>query len=429
VSYGWDSATAWSRPASELSAIAELIRRASGIALRPAQFSSLQAALARVAPGVDPADVLRLASDEAGGTAILTRLIDEIAVKETFFFRHERELAAIEWRMLRSAAQDAGRDVVRVWSAACATGEEPYTLAILACEAFGGTAAPVRILGSDISETALARARQARYAARSVREVAPARRDRWFERAGAELTVRRELRDLVEFRQVNLARDPIPPQGEERFDLIVCRNVLIYFDRNAVQRTLVALERALWPHGMLVIGAADRLSAGPPSASSRPRRAPVPDRKPRSSPPRRPAAPRKPAEPERERARNLDAVHAWSLEATIEKTALLIEREPLNVDAYFVLGVAQLAADDPAGAVVSLRRALFLDPEFGLAAFKLARAHEALGDRRAARRAYLRALHSLRPDDPRNAALLAQLDIADVAVACRMRLADLGGAP
>jgi tetratricopeptide (TPR) repeat protein len=115
-----------------------------------------------------------------------------------------------------------------------------------------------------------------------------------------------------------------------------------------------------------------------------------------------------------------------NLEQIAEQTGALLRRDPLNVDAYFVRGVAQLASGDPEGAVVSLRRALYLQPDFGLAAFKLARAYEALQDTAAAGRAYTRALHSLRPDDPRNAALLDQLDVANVVSACRTRLAELG---
>jgi Flp pilus assembly protein TadD len=89
------------------------------------------------------------------------------------------------------------------------------------------------------------------------------------------------------------------------------------------------------------------------------------------------------------------------------------------------MGVAQLASGDPAGAVSSLRRALYLEPDFGLAAFKLGRAYESLNDSAAARAMYRRSLHSLRPGDSRSAALLDQLDVANVAIACRTRLAEL----
>jgi predicted TPR repeat methyltransferase len=91
--------------------------------------------------------------------------------------------------------------------------------------------------------------------------------------------------------------------------------------------------------------------------------------------------------------------------------------------------VAQLASGDAQGAVASLRRALYLHPDFAVAAFKLARAHEALHDLASARRAYVRALRSLRPDDPAQAALLEQVHVADLVIACRKRLAELDGPP
>jgi chemotaxis protein methyltransferase CheR len=406
---------------SALEQVAALIRRESGIAIKPSQLPALAAAIARTGPGWDAEHLLTATADPAWGRVAVERLIDEVAVKETFFFRHERELAAIEWRVLWDAARRTGREQLRAWSAACATGEEPYTLAIMACEEFGTPAPPVSILGTDISLTALEHAQRGEYGWRAVRELTASQRDRWFAVSGNQLVVGPELRRLVRVSKHNLVRDSLPPPGEELFDLIICRNVLIYFDRPTVRRTISALERALRPQGMLVIGAADRLS-GPFAAKPPPRR---PIRAAHSGP-RAPVPVGAPHAPARKDA--LAAVHEWSLEATVEQTGELLRREPLNVDACFVRGVAQLAADDPAGAVVSLRRALYLEPDFALAAFKLARAYEALQDPGAARRAYMRALHSLRPDDRRSAELLDQLDIANVAIACRTRLVELDGA-
>ena len=93
----------------------------------------------------------------------------------------------------------------------------------------------------------------------------------------------------------------------------------------------------------------------------------------------------------------------------------------LDATAYFHRGLAELEGGDPAGAVSSLRRALFVDPQFGLAAFKLAGAHEALGNLPAARRAYEQALRALEPDE-RHEPFLAQIDLADVATAAQARL-------
>jgi Tfp pilus assembly protein PilF len=100
----------------------------------------------------------------------------------------------------------------------------------------------------------------------------------------------------------------------------------------------------------------------------------------------------------------------------------MLDANPLDADAYFVRGLAELGLGDAGAAVTSLRRALYIDPRFGLAAFKLARAHELHGDRPAAARAYEQALHTLDPDDSRHDAILDQVDVADVAVACSLGL-------
>jgi chemotaxis protein methyltransferase CheR len=426
-----------------LEELAALVRRESGIVVKPSQLGSLAAAVTRAAPDHDPARMLAALSDSGRRAELLDRLVDEVSIKETYFLRNERELTAIEWPEIWDVARRGGRSSVRVWSAACATGEEAYTLALLACEAFGSAAPPVTVLGTDLSRTALKQAQQGEYRSRALQNVSQARRDRWFRPSGSALAVGDELRRIVRWRRHNLVRDPIPPPDEARFDLIVCRNVLIYFDSATVHSIVNGIQAALQPEGILVIGAADRLSV-PVAASTRIRTAgstktPRTERKRPPAPPRR--LPRRdpapagatarpaPEGPSGALERALAAVHSWSLEETLARTAELIEREPLNVDAQFVRGVAQLAAGDPQGAVSSLRMALYLDPSFGLAAFKLARAHEATGDLRAARNAYLRALHSLNPDDPRNTSLLEQLDVADIAIACRDRLAKLDERP
>lgn len=404
---------------SALEQIAELVRRETGIEVKPAQLRSLSATLERAAPGAPPEAVLRELGHPTTGRALLERVIDEVTVNESFFFRHVSEVQAIDWRALLEGARAEGRSAVRLWSAASAAGEEAFTLAILAAEAFGSMQPPVKILGTDISYPILERARRARYHARAVREVPAALRERYLQPVDGVWTVVPSLRRLVEFRRHNLAQDPAPPLGEGRFDVILCRNVLIYFDAKTVERTYTALEGALTPQGLLIMGAADRLCG---SALPRPGD--------RSRVPRRPARePVTPAPKRLPRARRVEqvrkAVEEWSLEATIGQADSTLADDPLDIDAYFVRGVAQLACDDAAGAVVSLRRALYLDPLFGLAAFKLARAQDALGEKDAARRTYARALKLLAADDARSRALADNVSLADVVHACTTRIAVL----
>jgi tetratricopeptide (TPR) repeat protein len=106
----------------------------------------------------------------------------------------------------------------------------------------------------------------------------------------------------------------------------------------------------------------------------------------------------------------------------LDTTAALLTRDPLSADAYFVRGLVQLSGGESPDAVTSLRRALYIDPRFSLASFTLGRAYDELAETGEARRAYEQALRTLDPDDDRHEGLLRQVDLGDVAAACRARL-------
>ena len=379
-----------------LDEIAALVYAESGIRLGEQQHAFLRAALGRV--GCDAQAFLQAVAKPGRRAPLVARLIEEVTVKETSFLRDREQLAAIDWPLLLERAHVRGAERVRVWTAACATGEEAYSLALLASEAFAPAPAPVSILATDISADALVRARRGSYGARSARELDPALRARYFREEGGRLVVGEGLRRLVRFDTHNLIRGPFPPLGEAPFDLILCRNVLIYFDAATVRRVLESLEQARAATGTLVLGAADVLCASASRIADAAARAPVAPRRPRRAlrrPLGRPPAP---------------AVDAAAGDH--------------DAGAYFQAGLAELEDGDPAAAVASLRRALYLEPQFGLAAFKLGGAHESLGDLPAARRAYRQALRALEPH-ARHEPFLGQVDLADVARATRARLAAL----
>jgi chemotaxis protein methyltransferase CheR len=384
-----------------LDEVAVVLRRETGIRIERSQHPFLRAALERATPGVDARGFLRAVEDPVRGRGTIARLVDAVTIKETYFLREPRQLDAIPWRLLLERARHAGSRDVRVWSAACATGEEAYTLALLACEALGEMDPPVDILGTDISTVALEGALAGRYGERAMTAVEPVLRSRYFDEDGDAAIVGDRLRRRVRFAPHNLARDPLPPLGEEPFDLILCRNVLIYFDGATVERAIDGLEHALRPDGMLILGSADTLCGtvrrleqigAEASLVSRPKALAA-----RAL--RRPLG-RGPGEP--------------------------LPADALDAEASFRNGVRALEAGDPAAATISLRRALYVDPAFGLAAFTLGRAHEAAGDEGAARRAYRQALRTLDAADERYDHLLEQVDLEDIATACRVRLAALG---
>jgi chemotaxis protein methyltransferase CheR len=382
-----------------LDQVAALLRRETGIQLEQSQHSALRSALARAAPDGNARSFLRAAEDPVWGRDAIARLVDQVTIKETFFLREQRQLDAISWRLLLERAHAAGSGVIRVWSAACATGEEPYTLALLASEAFFPGDPPVSILGTDISTSALEGALAGRYGARSVRAVEPAQRGRYFEAKDDQFLVGERLRRLVRFAPHNLAHDPIPPLGEDRFDLIVCRNVLIYFDSETVERAIDGLEQALRPDGMLILGSADTLCGTV-------RRLEQIGAEPTVARPSKPSA-------------------VPALRRPLGRPAEPAVADALDAEAWFLKGLGALETGDPAAATIALRRALYVDPTFALAAFILGRAHEAASESVAARRAYEQALRTIDLDDERHDHLLEQVHLEDVATACRVRLGAL----
>jgi chemotaxis protein methyltransferase CheR len=305
----------------------------------------------------------------------------------------------------RPRARESGSDVVRVWSVACATGEEPYSLALLACEAFASTSPPVRILASDVSTAALASATDGRYRDRSAQGVEEPLRSRYLTRTGDRLVVIPALRELVVFAPHNLVSDAYPPPGEAPFHLILCRNVLIYFDGETCRRVVTGLERALAPGGRLVLGAADALCALDRAAGEFLR-----------EPARRNPAP----PPSRERrTRPARPVVLPPLASSQTNEDLM------RPDVHYLRGLAELESGDGHAAVSSLRRVLYLDPEFELAAFALGRAHERAGEPDAARRRYEQALRMLDARPVTSERLAGPIDAATVIDACEARLAAL----
>ena len=141
---------------------------------------------------------------------------------------------------------------LKVWIAGCSSGEEPYSLAMLALEAVtaSGKDVDVRVLASDLDPLVLERARQGRYPAAAVAALAPKLRETWFDRDGDGVRVKARLRETVSFRPLDLFSSPPPPH----LDLLLCRNVMIYFSRELQQRLLRAFHQALRPGGIFVTG-------------------------------------------------------------------------------------------------------------------------------------------------------------------------------
>lgn len=190
---------------------------------------------------------------DAGGTAALDALIDSLLVHETYFFRDPLPLEVLADDV--ALAVRAGRRP-RIWCAACSTGEEPLTLAMMLHQR--GVLEEVALLASDYSQRTLERAQQGAHNLRSMRAMPPGIEGRYLEVVEGRPVVRPELLKAVEWRRVNLVdAEAIAALG--RFDAILCRNVLIYFQDETARRVVETLSRALLPGGRLLVGTSESL--------------------------------------------------------------------------------------------------------------------------------------------------------------------------
>ena len=168
----------------------------------------------------------------------LDLLLDVVSTNETYFFRSERHFTALMQKCVPDIVAKKKDRKLTVWSAGCSTGEEPYTIAICLSELkdllFGWD---VEILATDIAYSVLDFARQGKYSGRRIDKVPPNLLEKYFDKSESEedvYTVKKQLKDMVKFGTLNLFKDQFP----RNIDLIFCRNVMIYFDREH-QRTLV----------------------------------------------------------------------------------------------------------------------------------------------------------------------------------------------
>lgn len=243
-----------------------LVHQRTGIALGPHKRHLLRARLGRRLRALGLAsfgEYYAYLTDPAGGHREMTAFVNAITTNKTDFFRepYHFEYLGGRWAQARRAeGERTGRRRLRLWSAACSSGEEPYTLAMVLAEAqLVPPRWDVRILASDIDTEMLAQAAQAVYPMERLAPVPPALLTRCFLRRAAgrgdEVRVRPELRALVTVRQINLA-DPQWPI-RTRFDVIFCRNALIYFDRATQKNILERLVSFLEPGGLLFLGHAE----------------------------------------------------------------------------------------------------------------------------------------------------------------------------
>lgn len=200
----------------------------------------------------------RLKYDPDANTA-WAELMDHLAVPETYFWRQPDQFVALVELLMPAYLQARRRDPVRIWCAACCTGEEPLSIAMALAEGGWFERLPIEIRASDASPAMVARARRGVYGARSVRNLTEERRRRFFQPEGERWKVDPALHARVEWSVANLV-DPAEAGPLARADVIFCRNVLIYFSDDAIRRVARLFADGMPASGHLFLGSSESLT-------------------------------------------------------------------------------------------------------------------------------------------------------------------------
>lgn len=248
------------RPALEQ--LAALLLERAGLKITPDGYYGLRLALQARMPALglsDAEDYVRRLRQLAGETE-LRALLPLVTVGKTEFFRDTRQFEAFEHQvlpMVLEAGLVEGRQV-RLWSAGCATGEEPYSLAMVAVEK-GATRETVDIWATDLNPVAAESASQGVFPARRLVGVSEERIQRFFTQAHGSYEVVPRVRELVRFEAHNLAAPVWPQVRAGSLDVIFCRNVIIYFDQPTIVGVMERFYEALRPGGWLFLGYSESL--------------------------------------------------------------------------------------------------------------------------------------------------------------------------
>ncbi|HVS69417.1 MAG TPA: protein-glutamate O-methyltransferase CheR [Mycobacteriales bacterium] len=237
--------------------ISTFVRQRAAIVLEPGKEYLIESRLAPIAREQGLSDLAALvARMRAGDERLHSAVVDAMTTNETLFFRDQSPFRALSDDILPALAERRAVKRVRIWSAACSSGQEPYSLA-MTCADFADThpGFGVEILATDISEEMLARTAEARYSQLEVNRGLPATHlVRHFKRVGTGWQAAERLRAMVTVKALNLAR-PFPDLPTQ--DVVFLRNVLIYFDVATRREILDQVSQVLAPDGYLFLGSAE----------------------------------------------------------------------------------------------------------------------------------------------------------------------------
>ncbi len=236
--------------------VTNFVRQRSSIDLQPGKEYLVESRLAPIARQIGERDVAALVSRlRRGDNALGEAVVDALTTNETSWFRDSYPFQAFSQQLLPEIANTGSRNLT-IWSAACSSGQEAYSLAMLLLDwlpAHPGFTA--QIIGTDISQRMVDRARAARFSQLEVNRGLPAQYlVKYFDQNGREWVLRQAVRALTRFDRGNLA---LPATGVPSCDIVFLRNVLIYFDLETKRTVLGHIRRVLRPGGYLVLGGAE----------------------------------------------------------------------------------------------------------------------------------------------------------------------------
>ncbi len=386
------------------------------------------------------ADYFQLLSSPAG-VKEFDHLLNLITIPETYFFRDQAQFMALKRFVIPEIIKKKSYPgaSLRIWSAGCATGEEPYTIAMLVAAGMVGVKVPpIKILATDVSHRALEAALQGVYGARSVRDVPEEYLARFFTQKGDTYFLDESIKQMVEFRYFNLVSEPYPLKEMSGWDIIFCRNVTIYFQPESTRRVIHNFYQSLRDGGYLFAGFSESLrylsnefttvqlggvflyQKGAPEKKHKRKGRRINRR--RSRPPAaagkghrrlRPVSDQKAGDIRQvcSKAKELlekgqpeqasDLLAPYLDEATAPESVLLLQaeiglnngdlekaaqlceniihREPLSIAGHFLLGIIYRTGEDESRAIEAFKKVVYLKPEHALAHFNLGELYSQAG--------------------------------------------------
>ncbi|HFQ80518.1 MAG TPA: hypothetical protein ENK33_03995 [Desulfobacterales bacterium] len=363
------------------------LRRAMGIDLQTVGHNSLRNAIARRMRVLGIKERRQYYELTDRSAAELNELIDEVAVNETWFFRDNTPFLVLQ-RYARNWLKRGRGSCLRILSVPCASGEEPYSIAIALLEA-GVNGLLFKIDAIDISYRALRLARRGIYGRNSFRGRNNFFQRKYFQKTKAGYVIAKHIRHPVNFVRANILDTNLPILNN-RYDIIFCRNLLIYLDKDNQKLVVSILDKLLVPEGLIFTGHAEPgafadsvfIPAPYPKAFALTRRSATDCKPDQLSCDRQVFPPPLPVQPlwftELDAVRDL--ADTGQHEEAMECCEQYIRRHGPDKEAYFLMGMILADMDEPRLAIRMLKKAVYLDPDLVKAIDMLALLYKGLGD-------------------------------------------------